>query len=43
MKYLEEEPSVELLTTVNKVMKRYVNIEPSPSITVKTLTPFGFI
>ena len=42
MKYMEEEPSVELLATVNEVLKRYVNIEPSPSITVKQLTPFWF-
>ncbi|WP_238046434.1 QWxxN domain [Enterococcus mundtii] len=42
MNYMEEEPSVELKATVNEVLKRYVNIEPSLSITVKQLTPFWF-
>lgn len=42
MNYLEDEPSLEIQKTVSKVLKSYVNIEPSPSVTTKTLTPFWF-
>ncbi|WP_066025006.1 QWxxN domain [Enterococcus mundtii] len=42
MNYLEDEPSLEIQKTVNKVMKRYINIEPSLPITTKFLTPFWF-
>ncbi|MDA9461921.1 hypothetical protein B835_1848 [Enterococcus mundtii 3F] len=42
MHYLEEEPSIEMQKIINKVLKCYVNIEPLPSVTIKTLTPFWF-